>query len=452
MIFFLFWSVLAGLAVWWLARDTAAPQDTVIRVGPDEVKSLGDRLRDSLALVRINSPWALAWLLLAPYVLWIGVRFSFETSHWRSRLGILLTTGAGFIVASQWLSERVSTGRTMIVMVNYTADANLEKLPILLQATNLANGERFTNHVATNFTKVMISGSAVHASSSAAWETATDEIFANLPSNLPPLLAERFTTRLPKPGPPQPGRWSAALDGLAFIALLGLAHTGAFYQRYREREQQATLLTSRLNEARLHALQAQLQPHFLFNTLNGIATLLRRDPAKAEDMLLSLSELLRIALNSSQRQEIPLREEMDFLGRYLAIQKMRFGDRIEVIEEIQPAAMDCLVPALLLQPLVENAIRHGLEPSGKPGQLRITASRNGEWLKLSVEDNGVGLKSNSSGRTGVGLANVRERLTTLHGTAYEFELVGRSGGGVAVNIRLPARTESTATQPEVNLT
>jgi sensor histidine kinase YesM len=143
-----------------------------------------------------------------------------------------------------------------------------------------------------------------------------------------------------------------------------LAHAGVFYRRYREREQQASLLESRLNQAQLRALQAQLQPHFLFNTLNGIATLVRRDPATAEEMLLSLSELLRIALSSSHRQEIPLREELDFLDRYLAIQRMRFGDRLQVSEEIEASAMDCLVPALLLQPLVENAIRHGLEPSG----------------------------------------------------------------------------------------
>src|SRR6478736_3307371 len=122
-LFFIGWSVLAGLAIWWLARAAAQPQDTVIRVGPDEVKSLGDRLRDTLVLARINSPWALAWLLLTPYVLWIGVRFSFETGRWRSRLAVLLAAGVGFIVISQWLSKQLGTGRTMIVMVNYTADA-----------------------------------------------------------------------------------------------------------------------------------------------------------------------------------------------------------------------------------------------------------------------------------------------------------------------------------------
>src|SRR6185436_4469304 len=188
---------------------------------------------------------------------------------------------------------------------------------------------------------------------------------------------------LPPPRPFRSGRWSGAMDAFAYVALLGLAHTGVFYRRYREREQQASLLESRLNQAELRALQAQLQPHFLFNTLNGIATLVRRDAAKAEEMLLSLSDLLRISLSSSRQHEIPLREELDFLGRYLAIQRMRFGDRLRVTEEIEPSAMDCLVPALLLQPLVENAIRHGLEPSGKHGELRIAGARDGEWLRLT---------------------------------------------------------------------
>ncbi len=441
--FFLGWTILAAVIVWWLSNSTGSTEDRLIRIGPDEVKSWSVRLRETAALARLNSPWALAWILLAPYALWLGARFSFESAKWQSRLTILLVGGAAFVATSQWLSEKLGAGGAMIVMVNFSADTTIEKpLKIGHRIEDLRPDVTVTNRVTSNrVTKVFLSGAAAHTTTAPDWEMATSEILSGLPTNLPPMLAGRLGD-LPRPMTPRTARWSAALDGFAYIALVGLAHAGVFHRRYREREQQATLLTSRLNEARLHALQAQLQPHFLFNTLNGIATLLRRDPAKAEDMLLSLSELLRIALNSSQRQEIPLREEIDFLGRYLAIQKMRFGDRIEVIEDIQPAALDCLVPALLLQPLVENAIRHGLEPSGQPGQLRITGSRDGEWLKLSVEDNGVGMKPAGKGRKGVGLANVQERLATLHGTAYEFELKERSQGGVAVNIKLPAHTES----------
>jgi len=450
--FFLGWTILAAAIVWWLSNHSGNSADRLIRIGPDEVKSWTVRLRETAALARLNSPWALAWILLAPYALWIGARYSFESAKWQSRVAILLAGGAAFVATSQWLSEKLGAGGAMIVMVNFSADTTIEQHPnIGHPIDDLLPGIAVTNRMTSNrMTKVFLSGAAAHTTTAPNWEVATSEILSGLPTNFPPVLAGRLGD-LPRPMPPRSARWSAALDGFAYIALIGLAHAGVFHRRYREREQQATLLTSRLNEARLHALQAQLQPHFLFNTLNGIATLLRRDPAKAEDMLLSLSELLRIALNSSQRQEISLREEMDFLGRYLAIQKMRFGDRIEVMEEVQPEAMDCLVPALLLQPLVENAIRHGLEPSSQPGQLRITGSRDGEWLKLAVEDNGVGLKPNSNNRTGVGLANARERLATLHGTAYEFELKERQQGGVAVNIRLPARTESVASsQKEVS--
>jgi len=443
VILFIAWTVLAGGVIWWLSSDAVNSGNTVIRVGQNEIKSWTTRLHENVSVARLNFPWALAWLFLTPYVLWIGVRFSFESSRWRSRLLVLLVTGAGFIWASQWLSQRIGKGEATIIMVKYTADASVEKLRLPLGEPRDSSPSGITsNHFVTNrFTRVVLSSETGRMTNHATWESAPSEIISGLPTNLPHLLAGAGGGFLPPRGPIGPRRWSAALDGLAFVALIGLAHAGVFYRRYREREQQAALLESRLNAARLHSLQAQLQPHFLFNTLNGIATLLRRDPATAEEMLLSLSELLRISLSSSQRQEIPLREEMDFLGRYLAIQKMRFGERLQVIEEVEPAAFDCLVPALLLQPLVENAIRHGLEPSGQPGRLGITGVRDGNWLRLTVEDNGVGLPSGTRNREGVGLANVRERLATLYDGAHAFEIAAHPEGGVVVNIRLPARTK-----------
>src|ERR1043166_9577784 len=422
-VFFVCWTALAAGAVWWLINDAAQSANTVIRVNPGEAKAWSARFHENAGLARLNSPWALGWVFLMPYVLWVGVRFSFEAAFWRTRLLVLLATGVGFIWASQWLSQRLGAGQAMIVMVNYRSDTSVKK-------TDSPAGERdesfslFSRVVGTNrfvtnrITKVMISGEGGTTN----WDTNATGVLSGLPTNLPHGFAGAESGFLPPLRPFRTGRGSGALDGLAYVALIGLAHAGVFYRRYREREQQASLLESRFNQARLRALQSQLQPHFLFNTLNGIATLVRRDPATAEEMLLSLSDLLRISLSSSHRQEIPLREELDFLGRYLAIQRMRFGDRLRVTEEIEPSAMDCLVPALVLQPLVENAIRHGLEPSGQPGKLRITASRDGEWLKLTVEDNGVGLPSPERNNTGVGLANVRERLTALPGAAHEFIL------------------------------
>jgi len=437
------------LGVWWLISDAANSGNSVIRVGSNEAKAWSVRLRETVALARVNSPWALAWIFLAPYVLWVGVRFSFESALWRRRLPVLLAAGVGFIWVSQWLARHLSGGQAMIVMVKYTADSSVEKInaPDWSPHDPLVR-DIVTNRFVTNrVTKVLFSGETANPTNHATWEMTTREVLSGLGTNMLKLLADTGDRFLPPHGPLRPGRWSAVLDGLAYVALIGLAHAGVFHRRYREREQQASLLESRLNEARLRALQAQLQPHFLFNALNGIATLLRRDPAKAEEMLLSLSELLRIALSSSHRHEIPLREEMDFLGRYLAIQRMRFGDRLQVSEEIEAAAMDCLVPALLLQPLVENAIRHGLEPSGEPGKLRIAASRNGEWLKLTVEDNGVGLAPGEVDRAGVGLANVRERLAALQGSAQEFSITEGPEGGVVVSIRLPVRTEAAVKLP-----
>lgn len=438
--FFICWTALAAISVWWLIGDAAKSENTVIRVNPGEVKAWSVRMHESVALARLNFPWALAWVFLMPYVLWIGVRFSFEAAFWRTRLPILLATGVGFIWASQWLSQRLVAGQAMIVMVNYTTDASVKKTgpPAgeIDESVSLFSRVAGTNRFVTNrITKVMISGDTGRTN----WETTVSEVLSGLPTNFPHMLSGAGAGFLPPPGAMRPRRSAAALDGLAYVALLGLAHAGVFHRRYREREQQASLLESRLNQARLRALQTQLQPHFLFNTLNGIATLLRRDPAKAEEMLLSLSDLLRISLSSSHRQEIPLREEMDFLGRYLAIQRMRFGDRLRVTEQVEPSALDCLVPALLLQPLVENAIRHGLEPSGKPGELRIAGARDGEWLRLAVEDDGVGLPPGDKQRAGVGLANVRERLAALYGGAHEFNIAERPGGGVVVNIKLPAR-------------
>ena len=258
------------------------------------------------------------------------------------------------------------------------------------------------------------------------------------------------------------------LDLLAYCAVVGLAHSVHFYRRLREREHQALFLESNLAQARLNTLRAQLQPHFLFNSLNAIAALLRRDPRLAEATLLSLSELLRLALSQSERQEVSLREEINFVGHYLEIQQTRFGDRLRIEQEIEPAALECLVPTLLLQPVVENAIRHGIEPGDKAGLVRVTANQEDGRLVLTVADNGVGLSRTAlelastsvlSGKTsivplpnkgslgvvgehagnGIGLTNLRARLETLYGTEQKLELAERKEGGVTVRIELPWR-------------
>jgi two-component system, LytTR family, sensor kinase len=279
------------------------------------------------------------------------------------------------------------------------------------------------------------------------------------------------------PGPPRSRNVSlrsTILDLLAYGAITGLVHSVNFYGRFRERERRALFLESNLANARLNALKAQLQPHFLFNSLNAIAALLRRDPRLAETTLVALSELLRLALSQSERQEGALREELEFVQRYLEIQQTRFGDKLRVEQDIQPQALDCMTPTLVLQPLVENAIRHGIEPADKAGVVRVSAFRVDGKLVLTVEDDGVGFASgnavssdpdNPAGScpsllatarnsapsvalaragTGIGLANLRERLQALYGAQQILELTPRATGGVIVRVEIPWRQRASS--------
>jgi sensor histidine kinase YesM len=243
---------------------------------------------------------------------------------------------------------------------------------------------------------------------------------------------------------------STLFDLLAYGAVAGLAHAVQFYRRYRERERRALALETTLAQARLRALQAQLQPHFLFNTLNAIATLLRRDPRAAEATLTALSDLLRAALRQPEQPEATVREELHFVERYVEIMQTRFGERLRFEQAIAPETLDCLVPTLLLQPLVENAIRHGIEPAEHGGLVRVTAQRQGESLVLTIEDDGVGLASSHSSMpslleqgaaarpgNGIGLANLRARLEALYGARQSLVLAARPGGGTVVRVELP---------------
>jgi LytS/YehU family sensor histidine kinase len=198
-----------------------------------------------------------------------------------------------------------------------------------------------------------------------------------------------------------------------------------------------------LSEARLQSLRLQLQPHFLFNTLNAITALIGSEPRAAERMVAGLSELLRASLRSADEQEVPLARELEHLKLYTDIQRTRFGDRLDVHLDVDPATRSAMVPSLLLQPLVENAIRHGLAPRAVGGQVYVRAARDGEELRLEVRDDGVGAETRGGAlsREGVGLANTRERLRRLHGERQRFAYETRPGAGFAVTIALPFRTE-----------
>ncbi|MFL6336655.1 MAG: sensor histidine kinase [Pyrinomonadaceae bacterium] len=231
-------------------------------------------------------------------------------------------------------------------------------------------------------------------------------------------------------------------DFFVYWAVLGVGYAFDYRERYRERESAASELKAQLAQARLETLKVQLHPHFLFNTLHTISGLVRggeRQPAV--NMIAGLSALLRRALDSADEQEVPLREEVKFVELYLDIQLVRFSDRLTVRTDIAPETLDALVPNMILQPLVENAIRHGVSPCESPGTISISAYRAGDKLRVEVSDDGPGLQSGwrAGEGGGIGLANTVERLKRLYGPEQRFELRNGASGGVTASFVVPFR-------------
>ena len=210
-----------------------------------------------------------------------------------------------------------------------------------------------------------------------------------------------------------------------------------YYQRYRERDMRAAQLKEQLARAELQALRNQLHPHFLFNTLNSVTSLMHEDVHAADDMLGDLSHLLRVYLSGNDEQEIPLQRELDLLDTYLRIQKRRFEDRLSSTIDVAESLFDAAVPALLLQPLVENAILHGIAPRPLPGRVEVRVRREGDTLRLEVADDGLGLPSHA--RAGIGVSNTCARLRQLYGEHHTFQMKNREPSGVAVVITIPLR-------------
>ena len=218
-------------------------------------------------------------------------------------------------------------------------------------------------------------------------------------------------------------------DMLAYWAAVGVIHAIEYYGESRERALEATRLA-------LDNLRAQLQPHFLFNTLQSISTLIHRDPAAADRMLTDLAELLRLSLRNPGSREVPLRDELEFLERYLQIMRVRFGDRLVIDVHAEPDVMNALVPSLVLQPIVENAIQHGMANRVDRGHVRVGAGRDGSALRLEVFDDGPGSSATSS--NGIGLANTRERLQRLYGSQGRMKISNDKGFTVQLEIPLRA--------------
>jgi signal transduction histidine kinase len=254
--------------------------------------------------------------------------------------------------------------------------------------------------------------------------------------------------------------FSYLIDGALFDTFIpmawGVLYFGIKYYQDAQAERERALAAEGLaHQAQLQALRYQLNPHFLFNTLNAISTLIvEREHRDAERMVARLSDFLRVTLESDAEVEIPLADELDYARRYLDIEKVRFGDRLTVREDVDPEALSARVPPLLLQPLVENAVRYGIMPRETGGRLAIEARRVGDRLLVRVADDGPGLPDEgrtadpqgdgADGGTGVGLANTQARLDALYGEDHDFALQRTDGGGCTVRIELPYRTGDAA--------
>ncbi|MEO6245621.1 MAG: histidine kinase [Opitutaceae bacterium] len=248
----------------------------------------------------------------------------------------------------------------------------------------------------------------------------------------------------------QGGFWEIALTGFYgrniidmgyYWAVIAVGYNLEIYHRYKDQAIRTAQLEARLVETELKALREQLRPHFLFNTLNTISILIRENKNEAAVTLIArLGSLLRMTLDNTRVQEVTLREEVDFLGRYVDIQKARFSDRLDVAVTIEPAALEARIPHLLLQPLVENAIIHGVAPKSGLGRVDVLGRVEEGRLHLEVRDDGPGLSATvQPGREGVGLANTRERLAKLYGAEGRLTVNSVAGRGVCIQIELPFR-------------
>ncbi len=235
---------------------------------------------------------------------------------------------------------------------------------------------------------------------------------------------------------------------MTYLFLVGLAHALAYRRESERRALEAAKLETRLVEAQLQSLQRQLHPHFLFNTLNTIAGLIRTNVNAADTMLDQLGDLLRMALHTSSQQEVALTRELDALRKYLDIEQTRFGPRLRVSMQIDPEALDALVPNLLLQPLVENAVRHGIAPFSRAGSIAVDATRDGDRLTLHVRDSGYGVPPDrlAALNSGVGLSNTRARLEHLYPGAHTFAFANVEDG-FRVTVILPYRQAAAELDP-----
>jgi two-component sensor histidine kinase len=354
---------------------------------------LADQRELGVNIVSRTIPIALAfqqmytWALLTPFVFWLAGRFSIDRSNAAQRIALLL--GIGVVVA--FSVDRLNSSLVATFHPRYQPTASPGGWP---------------------------------------YGPGSGGFFSILRG---PMILNHF---------------------IIYIGVLSAGFARDYFLRYRVRERETAQLQSetarletQLAEARLSALNAQLNPHFLFNTLHAVSSLVERDPRGVRRMIARLSELLRYTLDGGKEPEVVLAQEIAFLERYLEIMQIRFQGQLEVDVELGDDARDALVPSLILQPLVENAVKHGVDKLSDRGKIRIRARREVDRLVLTVSDNGPGPSSvprpeKGDGERGLGLANIRARLEQLYGSAQSLSLTESLGGGTVAQIVMPFRTRT----------
>lgn len=233
------------------------------------------------------------------------------------------------------------------------------------------------------------------------------------------------------------------IDLIIALLIVIAVHALLYYQSFRASELAQSSLETQLAQAKLRALKMQLHPHFLFNTLHSISSLVLEDPPKANSMIARLGDFLRLTVDNSEQQLVTLKEETEFLRCYLDIEQVRFGDRLTVAFELEPQTLSAQVPHLILQPMVENAIQHAIAPRTTPGHINIEAKRLNSLLRVAISDNGPGISSSANlpWKQGIGLTNVRTRLQQIYGPNFRFELMNASHGGLTVVMEIPFQRE-----------
>src|SRR2546421_7229463 len=233
------------------------------------------------------------------------------------------------------------------------------------------------------------------------------------------------------------------IDLIIALLIVIAVHALLYYQNFRASELAQSSLKTQLAQAQLRALKMQVHPHFLFNTLHSISSLVLDDPPKANSMIARLGDFLRLTLDHADHELVTLKEETEFLRAYLDIEQVRFGDRLKVTFEMEPMTLSAQVPHLILQPIVENAIQHAVAPRTAQSHIDIKAQRLDGLLKLEVKDNGPGIASKGDllEPRGVGLNNVRARLNQVYGSDFQFELTNGAEGGLTVTMEIPFRCD-----------